>query len=102
MLEKEIEKQILELLEQTPDCFTWKCNNFGTYGKFRKAHSRFIINGVSDILGIYQGSFLAIEVKTKTGKVSPEQQQFIDNINRLGGIAFVARSTDDVRKHLGL
>ena len=58
--------------------------------------------GVSDILGIWQGRLLAIEVKTRTGKVSQYQQDFIDTINREGGIAFVARSVDDVIDGLGV
>ena len=56
--------------------------------------------GVSDILGTYHGCLLAIEVKTATGKVSPHQERFIKNVNDNGGIAFVARSVDDVRRAL--
>jgi len=100
MIEKEIEKQILDYLSLLPECFVWKCNNFGTYGKFRKAKSKHIINGVSDILGIYKGRFLAIEVKTKTGKTSTEQDQFLENIRIQGGISFVARSLEEVKEYL--
>lgn len=56
--------------------------------------------GVSDILGVVAGRMLAIEVKTKRGKVSIEQQAFIDTINFNGGIAFVARSIADVESNL--
>lgn len=52
--------------------------------------------GVADILGIYQGRMLAIEVKGPKGRVSEKQQEFIDTVNECGGIAFVARSVDDV------
>lgn len=58
--------------------------------------------GVADILGIYQGKLLAIEVKTLNGKVSDRQDAFIDQVNLRGGIAFVARSPDDVIERLGL
>jgi len=58
--------------------------------------------GVPDILGIYKGKMLGIEVKTKNGKVSPAQQGFIDAINREGGLVFVARSVDDVMEKLEL
>ena len=55
-------------------------------------------NGVSDILGILPGGrLLAVEVKTNRGRVSPLQQLFLDAINRKGGLAFVARSVDEVR-----
>jgi penicillin-binding protein-related factor A (putative recombinase) len=56
--------------------------------------------GVSDIIGIFNGRFLAIEVKTKRGKLSEQQQAFIDKVNIEGGIAFVARSVSDVINHL--
>lgn len=59
--------------------------------------------GVSDILGVLpDGKFLAIEVKTPTGRVSDHQQKFIDKVNASGGVAFVARSLDDVLDTLGL
>ena len=56
--------------------------------------------GVSDILGCYRGRLLAIEVKTRKGKLSEHQDRFIQSVIANGGIAFVARSVDDVIKHL--
>lgn len=52
--------------------------------------------GVSDILGIYSNRLLAIEVKSKTGRLTRWQTIFLDDVKRNGGIAFVARSVDDV------
>ena len=60
------------------------------------------MKGISDIIGIYQGKFLAIEVKTLRGRLSDHQLRFIDNIKKEGGIAFVARSVDDVIDNLGV
>lgn len=59
-------------------------------------------HGIADILGIYQGKFLAIEVKTERGTVSPAQQRFLANVRDQGGIAFVARSVEDVIEKLKL
>jgi hypothetical protein len=58
--------------------------------------------GVSDIIGCIPktGRFLAIEVKRPGGKPTPEQQQFIDTINAAGGLAFVARSVEEVEQRL--
>lgn len=56
--------------------------------------------GITDIIGIYQGMPLAIEVKTEKGKLSEHQISFIQNFKKEGGIAFVARSVDDVEKKL--
>lgn len=54
--------------------------------------------GMPDLIGILpDGRFLAIEVKTAKGKVSDEQFKVIDEINQAGGLAFVARSLDDVK-----
>lgn len=88
--EKEITYSIRSYLNAFK-IYHWK--NFGTLGS---------AVGVSDILGIYKGRFLAIEVKTERGKLSPAQERFIQNINDNGGIAFVARSIDDVENNLHL
>lgn len=58
--------------------------------------------GVSDIIGCHNGRFLAIEIKTERGRVTPHQQRFIDRVNAAGGIGFVARSIEDVTYHLGI
>ena len=39
----------------------------------------------------------AIEVKAERGRVTPEQQRFIDVVREAGGVAGVARSVDDAR-----
>ena len=52
--------------------------------------------GSSDIIGITpNGKFIAIEVKTETGRVTKEQITFINNILSSGGIAGIARSVAD-------
>ena len=55
---------------------------------------------MSDIIGCIRktGRFLAIEVKRPGNKGTPEQQQFIDIINQAGGLAFVARSVEEVER----
>ena len=58
----------------------------------RRLHAGLCV-GSSDIIGIApDGRFLAVEVKTKTGKVTKEQQRFIEAVKQHGGIAGVARS----------
>lgn len=52
--------------------------------------------GASDIIGIApDGRFLAVEVKTDTGRPTKEQLNFIAAVNRAGGIAGIARSVED-------
>lgn len=45
-----------------------------------------------DMIGKKIAIFTAIEAKTKTGKPSTEQVNFINMVNSLGGIAFIAKS----------
>ncbi len=55
------------------------------------------VSGVPDILCCAEGRFVAIEVKDgKRGKVSPIQEYQIERIKASKGIAFVARSLEDV------
>ena len=60
-----------------------------------------LCKGSSDIIGIcHDGRFLAVEVKTSTGQVRPEQILFIDAVIAKGGRAGVARSVDDALRIL--
>lgn len=89
-----------------PEIFFWVSDRVGIYnvkrGAFMANRDPYRIKGVSDILGIFKpsGRFLAIEVKTRTGRVSEEQKAFIANINSAGGVAFVARNVEDVEAAL--
>ena len=49
-----------------------------------------------DMVGQTVAVFAAIEVKTPTGKPTPEQLHFLDRVKHFGGIAGIARSVDDV------
>lgn len=48
-----------------------------------------------EMVGQQVAVFLSIEVKTATGRVRPEQQQWLDAVQAAGGIAGVARSVED-------
>jgi hypothetical protein len=48
-----------------------------------------------DMVGSTMAVFLSIEVKTATGRLRPEQQQWMDAVQAAGGIAGVARSVED-------
>lgn len=58
--------------------------------------------GVPDLICCFKGRLVGIEIKSEKGIVSEYQKEFIDNINRAGGLAFVARSLEDVIEGLGL
>jgi hypothetical protein len=85
---------ILEYLKLR-NVYAWR-NNSGRRGKvsFGKV-------GSSDIIGILDdGRWLAIECKGPDGEPTFEQLDFLAEIAKRGGVAFVARSIADVEKHL--
>ncbi len=53
--------------------------------------------GSADIIGIHKatGRFIAIEVKTETGRATKEQLNFIEQVRAAKGIAGIARSVQD-------
>ena len=54
-----------------------------------------------EMVGQQLAVFTAIEVKTPIGRTTEQQDRFIAMVKNLGGIAGVARSTDDVGRLLG-
>lgn len=101
MNESQVIKSILEYLA-AKKIMAWRSNNGGVYdptkGVFRIFRG---LKGVSDILGCLRpsGRLLAIECKTDVGVIRPDQEEFLDTINMLGGLGFVARSIGDVEKY---
>lgn len=51
-----------------------------------------------ELVGKTVGVFIALEVKTPKGRVSKEQQTFIREATKSGGIAAVVRSKDDIKR----
>ena len=97
--EKQIEEAILDYLQRS-GIFCWKNPTGATkhvdkYG--RERWMRYGKKGSSDIIGLLPGGrFLAIEVKSKSGILSPEQEEFLQQVNEKGGVGIVARSVDEV------
>lgn len=103
MLEKHIQQHILMMLK-LHGIFTWQNYSTGVFDPVKKIFRPSKgLKGVSDILGILpSGQFLAIEIKSAKGKPSETQSDFIRNIKNNNGVAFVAKSWNDVAKELGL
>lgn len=103
MTEKQIENEILNFL-RVMGIYCWKNQSVGVFDPvkkvYRKSNNAHHIKGVSDILGIIHGRFLAIEVKSETGSCTSEQKLFLKTINDEGGVAFVARSVEQVLLNL--
>jgi len=81
----------------------WRNNSQGTYdpsaGQFRQmtGHAR---KGVADIIGVLPGGrALFIEVKSKGGRLSSEQSEFIKEVSNTGALAFMADDLKSCLKH---
>jgi hypothetical protein len=78
-------------------------NQFGIW-HFKHFGGLYAPKGIPDIIGIIPGTgkFIGIEVKVAGGRVSPEQERVLQNINDAGGIAFVAKDLETVIEKLDL
>ena len=99
--EAEILKAILQLLRRHPKvALCWRQNS-GTFAeRNRDGTTRYIRantqRGMSDIMGaLMDGRTLAIEVKSRTGRMRPGQEEFLATIRQAGGVAGVCRSVED-------
>lgn len=57
-------------------------------GRWTKGTTR---KGTADIHAVYNGQHLSIEIKIGRDKVSAEQRRTADQVNRSGGLYFIAR-----------
>jgi hypothetical protein len=104
MSESDIQRAILDWLHWHK-VLCWR-NNSGAFVLQGETGSRRFfragMKGASDIIGcLPDGKFLAIEVKAPKGRVTDEQAQFIADVLRNGGVAFVARGVEDVEREMG-
>lgn len=88
MLEGKIQKQIIAFLKRK------KVYHF----RFQAQSN---LNGLPDIICLYKGFFLGLELKReKGGKASTLQERKIKTINENGGIGVIIRSVEEVDKLL--
>ncbi len=103
--EFQIETVILEWLNMQRGIFAFKVETGGFYNvkkrRFQKRKSKFVLVGTADIIGTLNGRFFALEVKSRTGRVSLDQLAFLKCVQDAGGIAGVVRSLEDVIRLIG-
>jgi len=104
MTEIELQKQICNYLNLNGH-FVWRQNTglaFYVNAKGKKRAFRASFKGCSDIVGLLKlgkiGVIICIETKIKKNKLSDYQVKFLREIREKGGIAFVARSLNNVIK----
>lgn len=101
ILEKDIQKQILEYLTYKR-IFHFRNNTGGAVynTKGKQSFVRFGTPGSPDIICVIRGRFVGIEVKGPAGIQSPTQKQFQVNLEEVGGVYILAHSLDDVETKL--
>lgn len=63
-----------------------------------RALPKYTPKGIPDIILIKDGWFVGLEVKTKTGKQSPDQKAFEKNVHDAGGEYYVVRTIEDLQE----
>ena len=109
ILEKDIQKSILEWMGYQKKLFFWRQNSGARAENYtRKSdgqNSRHFfrtasVDGISDILGVWAGLPLAIEVKRPGEKPTENQENFLTRFAEAGGISIVAHSLGEVQGSL--
>ena len=99
--EAEILRAIIQLLKRHPKvAMSWRQNSGTFQERNRDGSVRYIRantqRGMSDIMGtLKDGRTLAVEVKSRTGRMRPGQEEFLQQIRDAGGVAGVCRSVAD-------
>ena len=115
--ESELVTEALRFLNRIPGVVAWR-TNVGAVSADHKGKRRFVrfgFPGLSDIIGWrqeevdslppvrrFRARFVAIEIKSARGQLTPQQQGFLDLVNKTGGIAFVARSCEEIAEQFGM
>lgn len=89
----------LLLLENQGKAYVIRNNSFGGFIQRRDGSVGRINNvkrGTPDLLLCYQGRFIGLEVKSPTGRQSPDQKIAQKAIEKAGGIYLLVRGVDEV------
>ena len=98
MTEGAIQDAIRLALSAVPGLVLWR-NNIGT-AEMRGYRVKFGVGGPggADLIGLWSGRFVAIEIKTPTGRQSPDQRLFQQLVESKGGEYVILRSVDDAKR----
>jgi hypothetical protein len=106
MAERDIQQAIREALGLEPDLVLWR-NSTGYTEEFsdRTMQSRGIRYGLgkgsADLVGIGPGGrFFALETKSPSGRLTPEQVKWANLVRRFGGFCATVRSVDEAKAAL--
>ena len=88
-MEKDITNKIMRYLKTVDNCFAWK-EHGGIYSTA----------GIPDIICCLNGRFVALEVKTATGKLTKLQESTLQRIRNAKGQAFKVTCVEEVKEVL--
>lgn len=96
--EKEILLAIRLEVGKNPRVVIWR-NQSGHAEREGRWQTFGLIKGAADLIGVVApyGRFLALEVKTKTGRATKEQLQFLSLVNRMGGVGRLVRTVEQAQ-----
>lgn len=96
MQEKRIQNDIIRTFGTRSDMRIWRANT--GVARYRGGREvRFGVPGQADLTGVLPGGVrLEVEVKSPTGRQTPEQASYQKMIERFGGVYVLARSVQDV------
>lgn len=104
--ENAVQNMVIEYLVRVPGVLkVGRLNNVAVYDKKRgayRAFGKYAIYGLPDVQvfakpGVLPfGTFGVIEAKSKEGKTSPEQREYLEMVAASGNTAVLARSLDDM------
>lgn len=100
--EHEIQAQIIDRLNLVKGAFFWRQNSGLIHSQY-KGEERFWragVKGIPDIMGVWDGVAVGIEVKRPGKKQSQDQITFAARIREAGGIAIVCTDAREVMKQL--
>lgn len=102
-LEKDIQREILEVLNFN-HLFFWRSNNIPVFGrnnagsKVFRSLPKFTPKGLPDIIIIYEGKFIGLEVKRPNARLSTEQTHFSTRCRENGAYYYKVTSVDEVKE----
>jgi len=94
MTESAIVAEVLVAVTALPRSLFYR-NNTGKLPDIRGRWVSFGLDGSADIMGAFRGYPVAIECKTRTGKLRESQLRFRAAWEKAGGVYIVARSADE-------
>lgn len=95
--ESQLMDRVRLILGSEPDGVWWR-NNTGVATSAAGHTIRYGLgNGSADLVGLFRGRFVAVEIKTAAGRQTEDQQRWQRLVESKRGVYAIVRSEDDAR-----